>query len=71
MQAVHLSEKKYISIIQGPPGTGKMWTATTIVQGAFAVDNSKILTTAPSNTAVDNFIWDLLKSVKNNPDENQ
>uniref|UniRef100_A0A915JDQ6 DNA2/NAM7 helicase helicase domain-containing protein n=1 Tax=Romanomermis culicivorax TaxID=13658 RepID=A0A915JDQ6_ROMCU len=50
----------------GPPGRGKTSTATSIVQRAFAVGNSKILIMAPSNTAIENFIWALLERTLNN-----
>uniref|UniRef100_A0A915JMH9 DNA2/NAM7 helicase helicase domain-containing protein n=1 Tax=Romanomermis culicivorax TaxID=13658 RepID=A0A915JMH9_ROMCU len=56
---------------RGSPRTGKTSTATTIVRRAFPVDNSKILITAPLNTAVDNFIRALLKSIGNNPGEDR
>ena len=52
-----------VAIIHGPPGTGKTTTAVElIVQCVLA--GQKVLACAPSNTAVDNILEQLIKSAE-------
>lgn len=42
-----------ITVVQGPPGTGKTWVLVQVIKRLIE-NGSRILVTAPSNTAVDN-----------------
>lgn len=67
-QKLNESQKKAVTnalgakdfhLIHGPPGTGKTTTAIEVIEQAVA-DDQKVLTTAASNTAVDNILDFLL-----------
>ena len=53
-----------ISVIHGPPGTGKTTTVIEVIRQAVARDE-KVLATAPSNTAVDNLLEQLVATKSN------
>lgn len=67
-QKLNESQKKAVAnalgakdfhLVHGPPGTGKTTTAIEVIEQAVA-DDQKVLTTAASNTAVDNILNFLL-----------
>ena len=53
-----------IAIIHGPPGTGKTTTIIEVIRQAVARDET-VLATAPSNTAVDNLLEQLIATNSN------